>query len=432
MSTPSDQSEPIFDVAEFSSFELFSPDVDRTLWFFKDLLGMIETERSGDSVFLRGWHDPYNHSLKVTHRDHAGMGFAGWRATSKPALERRVKALKETGRGRGWVEGECGMGDSFEFTLPDGGVQRIHWDVDYYRAPEDEQSVLKNRPQRRPLAGVPVESLDHLNLLARNVTDNKEFFAEALGFRLTEHIVFGDDTEGGAWMRLNTRSHDVAFTRDASGPRRPAPPRRLPYGNAAAPRGRLRSSSPTTGSRLEGRARPARDQPGAVRLRPRARREPDRAGGQPRVHDQGPELRAGALGAGHAGQRDHLVRLPAAEGVRHLRDAELRPDASTAPPTGTRAHTRTTTSPPRPACCCEPARAGPSGGDPGGGVDPVEEGEQRGGEGGRVVLVAGVPGVRDDDVLRPLVARAHARVASTTSPTRSASPCSSSVGTGSR
>ena len=112
MSTPPDQSEPIFDVAEFSSFELFSPDVDSTLWFFKDLLGMIETERSGDSVFLRGWHDPYNHSLKVTQRDHAGMGFAGWRATSKPALDRRVKALKETGRGRGWVDGECGMGDS--------------------------------------------------------------------------------------------------------------------------------------------------------------------------------------------------------------------------------------------------------------------------------------------------------------------------------
>jgi catechol 2,3-dioxygenase len=217
MSTPPDQSEPIFDVAEFSSFELFSPDVDSTLWFFKDLLGMIETERSGDSVFLRGWHDPYNHSLKVTQRDHAGMGFAGWRTTSKPALDRRVKALQETGRGRGWVDGECGMGDAFEFTLPDGSVQRIHWDVDYYRAPEDEQSVLKNRPQRRPLAGVPVESLDHLNLLAKNVTDNKEFCAEALGFRLTEHIVFGDDTEGGAWMRLNTRSHDVAFTRDASG-----------------------------------------------------------------------------------------------------------------------------------------------------------------------------------------------------------------------
>ena len=70
----------MFDVAQFSSFELFSPVVDETLWFFKDLLGMIETGRSGDSVFLRGWQDPYGHSLKITYRDQPGMGFAGWRA----------------------------------------------------------------------------------------------------------------------------------------------------------------------------------------------------------------------------------------------------------------------------------------------------------------------------------------------------------------
>ena len=48
MHQPSNQAampEPIFDVAELSAVELFSPDVDRTIWFFRDLLGMIETGR---------------------------------------------------------------------------------------------------------------------------------------------------------------------------------------------------------------------------------------------------------------------------------------------------------------------------------------------------------------------------------------------------
>jgi catechol 2,3-dioxygenase len=53
-------------------------------------------------------------------------------------------------------------------------------------------------------------------MLAKDVTDNKDFFADALGFKLTEHILFGDNTEGGAWMRLMNRSHDVAFTKDAT------------------------------------------------------------------------------------------------------------------------------------------------------------------------------------------------------------------------
>lgn len=120
MSAPDDQREPIFDVAEFSSFELFSPDVDGTLWFFRDLLGMIETGRSGDSVFLRAWHDPYNHSLKVTHREHGGMGFAGWRATSRPALERRVKAIKETGRAAAGSTASAGSATPSSSRCPTG------------------------------------------------------------------------------------------------------------------------------------------------------------------------------------------------------------------------------------------------------------------------------------------------------------------------
>lgn len=208
--------EPIFDVAELASFELFSPDVDQTLWFFRDLLGMIETARSGDSVFLRAWEDPYGHSLKITHREQAGMGFAGWRATSQAGLERRVAAIEQAGLGRGWVEGEVGMGPSYEFTTPDGAVQRLNWEVEYYRPAESERSIVLNRVQRRPLNGVPVRSLDHINLLARDVTETKGFYADVLGFKLSEHIIAGDDTEMGAWLRTLTRSHDVALVKDAT------------------------------------------------------------------------------------------------------------------------------------------------------------------------------------------------------------------------
>ncbi|MEN9752242.1 MAG: hypothetical protein RLZZ600_1289 [Actinomycetota bacterium] len=208
--------EPVYDLGHFASFELFSPVVDETLWFFKDLLGMVETHREGNSVYLRGWEDPYGHSLKITERDTPGMGFAGWRTTSKAALDRRVKAIEATGLGKGWVEGEVGMGPAYEFVTPDGALQRINWEVEYYKAPPIDQTRLINRPQRRPLNGVPIRKLDHLNIFAKDVTADKEFAAEALGFKLSEHIMIGD-MEAGAWMRLHHRTHDVAFTKDATG-----------------------------------------------------------------------------------------------------------------------------------------------------------------------------------------------------------------------
>jgi catechol 2,3-dioxygenase len=209
--------EPMFEVAEFGSFELFSPCVDETVWFFRDLLGMIETERDGSSVYLRGFDDPYKHTLKITECDQAGMGFAGWRAMSAQALDRRVAAIKESGRGIGWVEGECGVGPAYEFTTPDGAIQRLNWEVEYYRPPVDQKSVLLNRVQRRPLHGVPIKKIDHLNLLAKNVTENKDFVRDVLGFKLSENIVFDDNVEAGAWLRLQTRSHDLAFTKDRTG-----------------------------------------------------------------------------------------------------------------------------------------------------------------------------------------------------------------------
>lgn len=207
----------MFDVAEFSCIELYSPCVDETLWFFKDLLGMIETGRNEDSVYLRAYEDPYLHSLKVTYRDQPGLGFAGWRASSPQALQRRAKALADSGLGRGWVEGDHGHGPAYEFTTPDGSIQRIGWEVEYFTPSDSHVSSIRSLPQRRPLHGVPARRLDHLNILSKNVTTNKEFFANCLGFRLREHIVYADQSEGGAWMGVTNQPHDVALVRDGTG-----------------------------------------------------------------------------------------------------------------------------------------------------------------------------------------------------------------------
>jgi catechol 2,3-dioxygenase len=96
-------------------------------------------------------------------------------------------------------------------------VQRINWEVDYFQAPADQKSALANRTQRRPLNGIPIRRLDHLNMLSKNVTRNREFVTDVLGFKLSENVMLDSGVEFGAWLRLQTRSHDVAFTKDAAG-----------------------------------------------------------------------------------------------------------------------------------------------------------------------------------------------------------------------
>ena len=211
--------EPIFDVAQLSHVEIFTPKPDETLWFFKELLALQETEREGQSVYLRAYEDFYHHTLKVTEAKEPGMQHMGWRASSPQALHRRAEAIEKTGLGKGWIDGDKGHGPAYQFTTPDGHNMEIHWEVDYYQAPEEKKSELLSRPQKRPLNGVPVRRFDHVNLMVSDVTRNKDFMMEQLGFKLREHIVTGDGGELGAWLSVSPLVHELALMGDQTGSR---------------------------------------------------------------------------------------------------------------------------------------------------------------------------------------------------------------------
>lgn len=209
--------EPIFDTHQLAHVEILTPKPEETLRFFTEFLGMEITTRQGQSVYLRAYEDWYHHTLKITEAKQAGLGHVAWRASSPQALERRVKALEASGYGKGWSEGDLGHGPAYRFTTPDGHPMEILWEVEYYQTPDHLKSPLLNRPQKRPLRGVPVRRLDHVNLLCSDVTVNKNFMIENLGFRLREHIVLNNGAEVGAWLSVSPLVHEIAFMADQSG-----------------------------------------------------------------------------------------------------------------------------------------------------------------------------------------------------------------------
>lgn len=208
--------EPNFDIAQLASVEMFSPRVDESIWFFTELLGMSVSARDGDSVYLRAYEDWYHHSLKVTYRAEPGIGRTTWRSSSPQALGRRADALESAGVPLLWRDGDLGQGPTVDFTSPSGHTHSLLWEVDYYQAPHDQASRLLSRPQKRPLKGVPVRRLDHVNHLVDNVTENREFLSDTLGFRLRENIVVGG-REAAAWMSVSPLVHEIATLADRTG-----------------------------------------------------------------------------------------------------------------------------------------------------------------------------------------------------------------------
>jgi catechol 2,3-dioxygenase-like lactoylglutathione lyase family enzyme len=141
--------EPIFDLAHLAHMEMLTPKPDESLKFFIDVMGMTETARRGDSVYLRGWDDYEHHTLKLTSSKTSGMGHMAFRARSQQALERRVAALKGSDYEIGWTDGDLGHGPAFAFRDPDGHNVEIYYETEWYKAPPELRPALKNQSRSK-------------------------------------------------------------------------------------------------------------------------------------------------------------------------------------------------------------------------------------------------------------------------------------------
>jgi len=213
------QSEPIHDIAHLAHVEMLTPKPEESLRFFVDVVGMQETARKGDSVYLRAYDDYLHHTLKLTAAKQPGMAHFALRTWSPQALERRVKAVEAVGLGIGWTEGDLGQGKTFVARTPDGHNLELFYEAEWYTPPPALKPALKNQAQRFPARGVNVRRLDHMNLLASEVTPTRKFFQEQLGMRMTEQIVFDNGVEMGAWVTATNKSYDIAIARDSTGTR---------------------------------------------------------------------------------------------------------------------------------------------------------------------------------------------------------------------
>ena len=217
-----------FDLAHLAHLELLTPKPDESLNFFVNVMGMTETARRGESVYLRGWDDYEHHTLKLTAAKAAGMGHFAFRATSPEALAapcRRSSSVAASGKG--WTDGDLGHGPAYAFTTPDGHNMELYWETEWYKAPPELKPSLKNQAMRFPARGANVRRLDHLNLLTSDVAGLQRFMEDMLGMRTTEMIMLDNGQIAGVWVTCNNKTYDVAFTARSLRRARSIPPRDL-------------------------------------------------------------------------------------------------------------------------------------------------------------------------------------------------------------
>lgn len=209
--------EPIFDLAHLAHIELLTPKLEESTRFFVDVMGMIESGREEESVYLRGWDDYEHHTLQLTASALSGLGHYAFRASSPQALHRRVKALEGSGLGIGWKEKNVGHGPAYCFKDPDEHNMEVYYDTEWYQAPDHLRPALKNQSSRLPNRGIALRRLDHINILAKDVSATSNFLQEYLGCRVTEKVIYDDGSEKASWLTVTNKSYDVAIVEDWAG-----------------------------------------------------------------------------------------------------------------------------------------------------------------------------------------------------------------------
>lgn len=197
-----------FAITRASHVELTVQDLERSLRFYRGLVGLVESRREGDTAYLRGLEEACHHSLVL--RQDAGeprCAQLGFRVLEDHHLDALADRLRTLGREPSWAE-RPHQGRTLRCTDPSG----IPLEFCSRMAVEPRQIISFGS-----FRGGSAQRLDHFQLLTPKVGESCEFFA-ALGFRVSEYLASDDDETIAVFMQRKGNPHDIVFFR-GDGPR---------------------------------------------------------------------------------------------------------------------------------------------------------------------------------------------------------------------
>ncbi|MFC5502492.1 VOC family protein [Lysinimonas soli] len=211
-----DQYNPGPQIAQCGGINLGTTDIEKSLWFFRDVLGMEEVERDGDVAYLRAYQELGHHSLVLTSQEENVVNSYSFRVKRAQDVELFAEELarQEIETVEVPAATEKGRGTAVRFLLP-GGMHpfELYYDIDKPLAPEAIRSKLPSNSSRR--RGLGVRRLDHFNIQTEPGTINEaeSWVRETLGFKRREYAMLPENptTVMASWMSVTPQVHDLAI-----------------------------------------------------------------------------------------------------------------------------------------------------------------------------------------------------------------------------
>ena len=190
-------------------------DLDESIEFYSNVLGLIQTGREGDRAYFKAWDERDHNSIILRQADTAGMDYMGFKVLNNDTLNQLEADLKNYGVTTERIKaGELlETGERVRFEIASGHQIELY---------ADKKDVGNGMPYENPAPWTPESErgmgpirFDHSLLYGPDIEKVEALFCDVLGFFKVEHIVLEDGvTDLAIWLSCSVKAHDIAFVRN--------------------------------------------------------------------------------------------------------------------------------------------------------------------------------------------------------------------------
>lgn len=197
-----------FNIQRCSHVHCTVKDLDASRRFYVDIMGMIETERTNSTLYLRCLEEKNHHSYVLEQGDTSEVIALGFKVSFEKDLDLLEIHFKSLNLYTNWVE-RHGEARTLAVKTPLGIPIEFH--ARQTRVPTMMREFSKYK-------GLAPLRFDHINCFTPNCQTTYEFMVQQLGFRLTEYALTEKGDMWAAWTHRKGNVHDMAMT-NGKGPR---------------------------------------------------------------------------------------------------------------------------------------------------------------------------------------------------------------------
>lgn len=198
--------------------EIGCPNWEKSIEYYKNVMGLLETAREEDRVYLKAWDEHDHHSVILKKTDSAGLIHLAFKCEYASDLDLYEEKLNNFGitTKRIAAGARLAEGEAVQFVLPTGQTMELYSEIEVVG---NGLPLVNPDPWPDGLKGMHPTRLDHLLVAGDDIEGAEKIFLEIFDFRVSEQLVAGPNNDQviAKWLFKTNTAHDIALIKGPNG-----------------------------------------------------------------------------------------------------------------------------------------------------------------------------------------------------------------------